>query len=146
MSDRSRLLTEVADGLVALRRHAAGTSAHACPAKGLPTRAQFGILMFLSHAGPQHAKDLAHRMCISPSAATQLVNALVKDKLVSRSPDAADKRQIRLALTAAGKRRLSRARTHMIAAFAAHLSSLTDAELREWRRLQQKVLTSTPRS
>jgi DNA-binding MarR family transcriptional regulator len=48
--------------------------------------------------------ELAHFFSVTPSAATLLVEGLVKDKLLTRIADKHDRRGVRLALTAKGNR------------------------------------------
>jgi DNA-binding MarR family transcriptional regulator len=54
--------------------------------------------------------ELAERLRIVPRSATTLVDALERDGLVERRPDAADRRSMRVHATAAGTQLLTRMR------------------------------------
>jgi len=67
--------------------------------------AKIGILIELAgSAEPLALSELADRVACVRSNITQLVDRLEKDGLVRRQSDAADRRSVRAALTAAGRR------------------------------------------
>ncbi len=115
-------------------------AANATDKDGL-TRAQLGILMAIAHDGPQSIKELAQHFMMSSSAATQMVHALVTAKLLTRAEDAYDRRRICVALTPEGKKRLAKAKAHHTAWFADLLSVLSDQELSQLQKIQQKIIT-----
>ncbi|MFZ2804179.1 MAG: MarR family transcriptional regulator [Patescibacteria group bacterium] len=136
---RSQLVADIAEGLATFKRLLGPPQGHA-PQKHLPTRAQIGILAILSYEGPQNLKDLAKRLCMSSSAATQLVNGLVKEKTLTRTEDTHDRRKIRLALTPVGKRKFAQAKKAHLESLSTLLTPLTDNELLQWKKLQDKIL------
>ena len=138
--ERSQLITDLVEDMAAMKRFLA--SAHIQGPKDMPTHAQLGILLILAHEGPQHVKDLATRLRMTSSAATQLIDGLVKEGSVARSPVAKDRRKVSIALTPAGKRTLTEAKKRHIAAFTAMLEPLSNAELTQWKDLQRKLLSS----
>lgn len=105
----------------------------------MPTHAQIRILFVLSHEGPQTLKDIADRFSMTPSAATQLVNGLTKERLVIRTEDLNDRRKLQVALTDAGKKKLIAVKD-LRQKFMVHLlEPLTDQELEQYLSLQQKI-------
>lgn len=52
--------------------------------------------------------ELAERLCIAARSATAVVDALEEGGLVARTPDPADRRAVRVALTTAGDAALER--------------------------------------
>lgn len=58
--------------------------------------------------GPMRAGELAQMCLLTPPAATELVEGLVQDGLVRRETDETDRRVVRLAMTAAGRRAVER--------------------------------------
>ena len=136
---RSILISQIAEDLASFKRVLVASNAKAF-AKRMPTPAGIGILAFVAQEGPQNLKDIAKRLCMSSSAATQLVDGLVRDRLLTRTEDRTDRRRIKLALTAVGKRKLAQAKKARLAALAKLLEPLSPQELNEWRRLQQKII------
>lgn len=57
-------------------------------------------------AGPLHASAVAERLAVSRQAVAQAVRALERHGYVTRSPDAADSRVLRIALTQRGHQAL----------------------------------------
>lgn len=108
--------------------------------KGGLTHAQIGLMCAVSHHGPQSIKQLAERFHISPSAVTQLVDNLVKDNLVERKEDRKDHRKIFIQLTRKGKKELQRIKEQRFEKMAKILEALTDKELGQLQKLQQKII------
>ena len=73
-------------------------------ARGLITIPQFWLLDVLSHTGPLPMGSLAREMRLGPSTLTGLVDRLVRRRLVRRLRGARDRRTVRVARTAAGRR------------------------------------------
>ena len=136
---RPELILEIVEDFAAFKR--AIILSHADRSSGnMPTPAQIGVLVMIGREGSQNLKDLAGHSCMSSSAATQLVDGLVADGLLSRTEDADDRRRIRLTLTTAGKRTLAKAKERHAASFAKLLTPLSVEELKEWQRLQRKII------
>lgn len=68
----------------------------------------FQTLRYIKEKGRPFMQDVARHLCITPPAATLLVEGLVKEGLVSRSFDKKDRRVVRTALTKEGKAFLAR--------------------------------------
>jgi DNA-binding MarR family transcriptional regulator len=66
------------------------------------TLAQFRVLVILSTRGTQSLASLAEVLDVNPSTATRLCDRLVVKKLIRRTTARADRREVRLATTAAG--------------------------------------------
>jgi DNA-binding MarR family transcriptional regulator len=111
----------------------------------MPTRAQLGVLFMLSAHPSLSIKKLAEQFGISSSATTQLVSAMVDDGLLSRTEDTLDRRLVRIDLTLAGKKRLELAREARAQMMARMFEPLTDEELAELVRLQQKMAGAFPK-
>jgi len=65
---------------------------------------QFSALVSLRMHGPHTLGDLAERERVTAPSMNRTVNCLVEAGLVERTPDADDRRRIRVALTAEGTR------------------------------------------
>lgn len=79
-------------------------------------------------AGACRAGQLAQNAKIAPSTITEIVEGLESDGLVRRETDPADRRAVRVALTADGRRQLQRFEHAAAVALAESLSSLTQAQ------------------
>lgn len=106
----------------------------------MPTRAQAGVLFAIDHGGPQSVKALSQQFGMTSSAVTQVVNGLVDGGLIVRKSDPHDRRQISLALTAKGKKALARAKAYRINRMREALSSLSDDEMVQLLKIQEKIV------
>lgn len=109
------------------------------PAKGV-TRAQLGVMMLIHKHELNTVKALADHLGISASATTQIVNGLVKSKLIKRTPDTVDRRKVFLTLSSGGTTLLAKMKQGMQKSLAELFQPLSDAELRQLVRLQEKML------
>ncbi len=73
----------------------------------------FRVLFWLWLLGPLEQREIASLISASRASTSSILNTLQRDGFVKRSRDVADQRQVRVALTAAGKKQ-------MHAAFKAH--------------------------
>jgi DNA-binding MarR family transcriptional regulator len=103
MNRRQELLSRLERVGPGLRRRLGGSERHAdfLARFGGVTLYQVGALRHLVKHGPLTMNELAARMEISPSSATQLVDRLVHHGLVVRNPDPDDRRVLRVAASGA---------------------------------------------
>jgi DNA-binding MarR family transcriptional regulator len=67
------------------------------------TLPQFRTLVVLAVRGPQRGVDIAEELQVNPSTGTRMLDRLVRKGLVRRTRSAQDRREVRIALTAAGR-------------------------------------------
>ncbi len=67
------------------------------------TLTQYRSLIVLASRGPQSLASLAEALAVTPSTASRLCDRLVRKGLLARRVDRRDRRQVRLALTPAGR-------------------------------------------
>jgi DNA-binding MarR family transcriptional regulator len=100
-------------------------------------------------AGACRAGHLAQRSKISPSTITEIVEDLVNDGLVRREDDPDDRRAVKVALTAEGRRHLQRFEHAAALALAETLSVLTPTQRQRIRAafndLREVIPTNEPR-
>ncbi|MCC7197269.1 MarR family transcriptional regulator [Candidatus Peregrinibacteria bacterium] len=108
--------------------------------EGLPTHAEVRFLIMIAQSHPQGIKDLAEKFCMTPSAATQFVNQLVKNAFVERKEDKADRRKIYIELTEKGKKIIKKAKKLHLASLTKMLAPLSDQELIQLKNIQQKII------
>jgi len=68
------------------------------------TLTQYRSLVVLASRGPQGMAALADALGVTPPTASRLCDRLVRKGLVRRRTDRSDRRQVRIALTEAGRR------------------------------------------
>ena len=86
-----------------------------------PRLSALSVVVF---GGPITLGSLARAEQVRPPTMTRLVQALEEDRLVTRTPDATDKRVVWIKPTAHGRRLLLRGRKARVHALAASLKSL----------------------
>jgi len=106
------------------------------------TRAQMGVVMMVAHRSINTVKGIAKHLGITPSAATQIVNGLVEAKMLNKTPDENDRRQVNLTLSSKGRAFLESSEKAMHDRFTKMLEPLTNEELNELTRIQKKIADS----
>jgi DNA-binding MarR family transcriptional regulator len=90
---------------------------------------QVSLLVAIKHAPGIGVRELAARERVSPPALSNHVDRLERDGLVSRTPNASDRRRVGLTLTEAGQRVLRRVRSRRTAWLATRLRGLSPDQL-----------------
>ena len=134
-------MSDALDAYVKLLRASRAVLARVEPrlaASGLTTT-QFGVLEAILHKGPLSQRDLSLKVLTSPGNMTDLVDKLEARGLVRRVRQKADRRAVRVELTAAGRELIE-------PLFAAHagdidaaMAGLDGAQLRELGALLRKL-------
>lgn len=68
------------------------------------TLTQYRSLVVLASRGPQRVAALAEALAVTPPTASRMCERLVRKGLVTRRADRRDRRQVRIALSPAGRR------------------------------------------
>ena len=116
------------------KSHGIGTN------KQMPTHTQVWTMIILAEKGPKSPKELAEQFCMSASAVTQLIDPLVKDRLVARTEDDTDRRKIEISLTKAGFAKLEDAKAARVESLVEMLTPLSDDELLQLAALYKKII------
>lgn len=122
-----------------LHRFGAGHKSLHSP-NNMPTRSQLCIMMILAQDGNRSIKELAKQFSMTSSAATQIVNGLVKEKLLARQIDKKDRRKISISLTEAGKKRLLEAKKMRMKVMTKYFDPLNDKELDQLQKILEKIV------
>jgi DNA-binding MarR family transcriptional regulator len=143
LSDEELALAEAVFGMFSLFKSVTLDAAQAC-SLGSPERAR--MLLSLK-AGPVRAGRLAQVTRLSPSAITETVEGLERDRLVRRESDDEDRRAVRVVLTAEGRRDLQHFEHACAAALTERLAPLTAAQRQRIRAafndLREVILTKS---
>jgi DNA-binding MarR family transcriptional regulator len=94
------------------------------------TYQQYNVMRIIQADGAQPQAEIARRLMVSAPVVTRLASALVEAGLVERGTDPADKRTVRLALTADGRRRVTAMRRDLLAAAAELIEPLPESSRR----------------
>jgi DNA-binding MarR family transcriptional regulator len=101
---------------------------------------QVGALRHLVKHGPLTMNELAARMEISPSSATQLVDRLVHHGLAERRPDPDDRRAMRVAVSGPASQAVRELEKERRQRFATLLAPLNEDELEVLASLAERIV------
>jgi MarR family transcriptional regulator, 2-MHQ and catechol-resistance regulon repressor len=103
------------------------------------TPSQFGVLEALLHLGPLEPCELGPKVLTSRPNMVLLVDQLEVRGLVRRVPVVGDRRRVRVELTAAGRRAISKAFQRHLPRVVSELSALSAAEQEQLGRLCKRL-------
>ena len=109
------------------------------------TMPQAKLLYLLGAAGELHMSDLVHRLGVSLSTISGLVDKVVDQGLASRREDPADRRQVVVALTPAGREFIDRFRELNARQMRELLELLGDQDLARVRDALAALATAAAR-
>ena len=104
------------------------------------TESQFGVLEALLHLGPLHQRELAGKILRTHGNVTLVLDQLEKRGLVRRKRGTADRRYIRVHLSAEGEALVNALFPGHAARLAEEMSPLTEAEQRQLGQLCRRLL------
>lgn len=102
MNQHNQNLTKLSEAMTAFRRSMMASKENWAGQLDL-SHSQVHALMLLSDNHRQTTGDVAVSLCVTPSAATQTLDTLVRRGLVERQADETDRRVIRHVLSPVGK-------------------------------------------
>ncbi len=106
--------------------------------EGMSVR-QLAVLEALLHLGPLTQSELCSKMLRTGGSVTSMIDHLEGKHLVRRERDAADRRVVRVLLTATGRRAIARVFPRHVASIVEGLAGLTKDEQDELGRLCRKL-------
>jgi DNA-binding MarR family transcriptional regulator len=101
---------------------------------------EFETLKYVKDAGRPHMRDIAKNFHVTPPAATLLIDALVKAKLLTRVLDQKDRRSVRVTVTARGKQFLERGITKKVNEMKKIFGVLNAAERADFIAVLEKII------
>lgn len=119
-----------------LRPDAAGMSPFSPP---------IAVLVVVKRRGPLSMSAIAQELSYSKQNLTKIVDRLVKEGLVDRSPDTSDRRVLNIEMTEKGRQFMADRRERMRARLVEDLSHLSDEELEELRDTFERVRGALPK-
>ena len=109
---------------------------------GSMTHSQWFVMHLIGVAKKTSIKEISQVLGISSSAATQLVNGLQENDYVERTVDKKDRRELRLVISKQGKKEMAVMRKKNLALVQHFFKPLSQAELKQYVKLQKKILSS----
>ena len=139
MTSRTKELEKMFEGFHSLKMNLAA-GRRELPAGMRITGSQWLVLGLIARKGSASVKDISAALDMTSSAATQIVNELVKSANVVKHSDPKDARVTRVALSAKAKRDMATLRTTMLRHMTKLYSVLSDREFKTYLTLNQKVI------
>ncbi len=134
--DRKSLLQQLIENLQNIYREMQHTSDY--QKYGIPFGQKAALFTVAIHRSI-NVKQLAAILHVTSGAATQHVDALVKERLVARSTDAHDRRTVTIVLSGKGKRLIKKLEQNRMATVKTLFADVTDDELMAYNRIMEKV-------
>lgn len=100
---------------------------------------QIETLRFIRENKKVLMKDLAEYLFIAPPSATSIADELFRRKLVARSADRKDRRIIKIALTAKGRKTLENSIQGKLEWFRKKIETLSSREKKSLRKILEKL-------
>src|SRR3989338_5172757 len=140
MSKRKILLEEITTAFHAIKNKMHAKMMH--KNKGNITHSQEFALFTISQSKDTGIKEISKMLCTSSSAATQLVNELVKQGYVIRRTNSKDKRALHLEVSKKGHAQILKTKLQHSKIISSLFSSLTNRELKNFIALNKKILNN----
>lgn len=103
-------------------------------------RGELFVLNYLNGRDtPVHPKELSEKLSVSTARIATLLNHMEEKKLVIRTADPADSRQVIVRLTAEGAMEIARARKDVLTYLSGMLESLGPDDAQEYLRIQARI-------
>lgn len=109
------------------------------------TPAQWGVVMFIRNRTTCTVKDIAQTFSITSSAATQLVDGLVKSGYVKRQTDAKDRRAVALTLSKTMRDHVAAMKRMATREFMRLFKVLSEKEFNQYCALSRKIVQGLSR-
>lgn len=135
--DRKQQVMELIESIGAMRRRMAFGASGSNRTRITP--AQWGVLMLVGERGACSVKDIAEALRISSSAATQLVNGLVRGGHLVRKASKEDRRAVELSLSRQTKAKMKGMKEAALNKTLKLFQALNDRELAHYLALNKKI-------
>jgi len=108
------------------------------------TPVQRGIMMVLFEEGRLTMGELARRLAINPSSATDVIDRLVEHGWVERLPSSTDRRTVEVQLTASAAELAAKAKAATVAGLQSTLAPLDDEDVAILVGLLSRLVLDSP--
>ncbi len=138
MSDRRSQIEGILQYFQAMKHRVLSGTYILSPRNQIPN-SQWIVLRIVYQNEGIGVKEISHRLGISSSAATQLVDSLVRKGYLIREESPEDRRALRISLTVKTRELIDVTSARALGAVQSHFDVLTDEELHTFYKLCVKV-------
>jgi DNA-binding MarR family transcriptional regulator len=139
MEDRKKLIEEIMASFYAMKNKVYSNKSQSRSGAHI-THSQLFVLGIIEKNNDIGIKEIAKKLNISSSAATQLVDGLVESGYVTRKHNPKDRRALHLELSTKGWKYVSDFKNRCIKSMMALFGALSDKELKTYIALHKKIL------
>lgn len=143
MENRRKIVEEITEAMYLIKRKIASEMRHLSDEMQI-THPQWIVLHHVRKSGMINIKDLANLLGITSSAATQIVDGLVKKELLLRKRNEEDRRILNIELSGKAISKFNSIKSTSFNALSALFDVLDDGELRDYRDLNNKIASRIP--
>ena len=143
MDNRRKTIEEITEALYLIRRKIA-SEMHLLSDEMQMTHTQWIVLHHVRKSGIINIKNLANLLAITSSAATQIVDGLVKKGLLLRKRNAEDRRILNIELSAKARGKFDSIKSASLNTLSSLFDALDDEELQNYRDLNNKIASRIP--
>lgn len=143
MENRRKIVEEITEAMYLIKRKIASEMHHLSDDMQI-THPQWIVLHHVRKSGMINIKDLANLLGITSSAATQIVDGLVKKELLLRKRNEEDRRILNIELSGKAISKFNSIKSTSFNALSALFDVLDDGELRDYRDLNNKIASRIP--
>ncbi len=143
MENRRKMVEEITETLYSIRRKIASEIHHLSDGMQM-THPQWIVLHHVKKSGMINIKDLASLLGITSSAATQIVDGLVKKKLLLRKRNAKDRRILNIELSGKAISKFNSIKSASFNTLSSLFDVLDNKELKNYRDLNNKIASGIP--
>jgi DNA-binding MarR family transcriptional regulator len=141
MAERRKSIEILLEDIQALKKRVFFGAASNCQT-GRITASQWFVVRHLGKSAGTTLKEVAQSLNVTSSAATQLVEALVRKGYIVKKIGSPDRRELELRLSDKSKKHLAELRRKRLAEMTKIFGVLTDQEFSAYCRLFNKVAAS----
>ncbi len=106
-------------------------------------RAQFGLFFLIARNGKLSVKEIAGNLGVTSSAATQMINGLVKSEIVERVVDEKDRRVVIVQFSEKGRKQFENFKSGHLEKVNEMLKVLNNQELDQLLQLTMKIVAGS---
>jgi DNA-binding MarR family transcriptional regulator len=143
MENRRKIVEEITEAMYLIKRKIA-SEMHYLSDEMQITHPQWIVLHHVRKSGMINIKDLANLLGITSSAATQIVDGLVKKELLLRKRNEEDRRILNIKLSGKAISKFNSIKSTSFNTLSALFDVLDDGELRDYRDLNNKIASRIP--
>jgi DNA-binding MarR family transcriptional regulator len=143
VEERRKIIEEITETLYSIRRKIASET-HQLFDELQITHPQWIVIHYVKKSGTINIKDLANILEITSSAATQIVDGLVKKDLLLRNRNKDDRRILNIKLSPKAQGRFKSIKNTSFNTLSGLFDALDDNELKNYRDLNRKIASSIP--